>query len=183
MPDYSKSTFYHIREKQSQKVIYVGGTVDFVGRRRMIAAATNNPEHPEHNTLLVKYMRENGGYWENFELVKASEASFKDREEYKQALEEEKAKHEGLINMTFFKRTPEEKKQLIKEQNAAYRAANRDKIYAQHKEYEQAKKVKIRARMKEYRELHKEEHDIKYREKRKQYELTQRVAVKCSCGC
>jgi len=85
MPDYSNTSIYHIRE--GGKVIYVGGTIDFRHRCRFMRLALSTPEHPEHHSLLIKYIREHGGILA-FEVVEVHKGNYKDKEEYKQAAQE-----------------------------------------------------------------------------------------------
>ena len=159
MPDYSNTSIYHIRE--GEKVIYVGGTIDFRHRCRLMRLALSTPEHPEHHSLLIKYIREHGGILA-FEVVEVHKGNYKDKEEYKQAVQDEKDKHEGLINKVFLRLTPEEKKQRQAEQTAASHVRNRVAINARKRE--QRDTDEWRAKMKAYREAHKEQRAAYYQE-------------------
>ena len=155
-------TFYkwiHI-SKDLSDLCYVGSTANLSNRKRTHKNSCNNPNFKDHNILLYKTMRENGGF-NNFKMVILGTTEQITKREAQAIEEQYRLKEQATLNSIRCYRTEEQKKEDKKQ----YNQDHKEEITEQKKQYYEANKAKILEYHKQYQEDHKDE----LAEKNKQY--------------
>lgn len=158
---------------------YVGSTINFNERKRTHKKGCNNPNSKEYNYRVYKFIRENGGFDENWCMILVEKFPCNDRREL-----ETRERHwiellESKLNCVIPTRTEKEyrddnkertklylieNKEHIKEQKKQWRLNNLDKIKEQKKIYRADNADKIKEYSKKYYGEHIEEQSIKNKE-------------------
>tara|TARA_R110000823_G_scaffold310499_1_gene435444 strand:- start:3255 stop:3824 length:570 start_codon:yes stop_codon:yes gene_type:complete len=129
--DFSQSVIYHIRNKETKEVIYVGSTTSFQQRKAKHKSLCNKPND---NKPCYVHIRENGG-WDFFEIIPVEFLNLENKTQLFIAEQAEMDKHDILKNKHRSHRTEEDikeydmstktKKQLT---SAAYNLAHKEEL-------------------------------------------------------
>jgi len=175
--DYSQSTIYHIRNKETKEIVYVGSSCNFEQRQLTHKYNCHNKNSIKHYNLpIYVYIRENGD-WDLFEVIPVSLHNFTTKIQLRIQEQTEIDKYSHAMNKRKAYITEEQKKEKKKEyysENAEkrkeYLTANAEQIKEQKKEYRIANAEQIKEQHKEYRIANAEQ----IKEKRKE-------KIECSC--
>ena len=146
--DFSNSCIYHIRNKITKNIIYVGSTTNFGIRKKNHIISCNNITGREHHKPVYKSIRETGGM-DCYEIIPVKYLSLNNILELRIEEQNEINKHSNLLNavgaiLNIEKRREYKKTYLanyfvkykdeIREYKKTYWIKNRDKIIEQRKE-------------------------------------------------
>ena len=159
--------------------IYIGSTSDYKQRQRAHKSDCNNPNSPNHNCKLYRFIRSKGGF-DNFTFEIIEECSNEDKIELEKmyiemydpelnTLKYEFDRKEYCENnkdkkKEYDKEYREKNKKKYKEYYKDYNENNKDKL----KEYYEKNKEKLKEYKKEYNEKNKEKLAEYYKEKNKE---------------
>ena len=153
--DYTFYKWIHT-SKDLIDLCYVGSTANMVSRKALHKSCCNNPNSKEHNILLYKTMRENGGF-NNFKMVILGTTEQITKREAQAIEEQYRVAEKATLNERRCYITDEQKKEHKKQ----YRQEHKDELAERQKQYYK----KHEEEYAEYRQEHKDE----LAEKRKQY--------------
>ena len=168
--DYSNCCIYHIRNKISKNVIYVGSTIDFKERKTRHKWNCNNITAREHHKPVYALIRETS--FDCYEIIPVTYLSLNNRQELVIEEQTEMDKHSNLLNVRGAVLDIEKRKEKKKIYVANYFVKNREKICKKTREYNIINRDIIKERGKEYREKNKERINEYKKEK-----------ITCECGC
>lgn len=155
--------------------IYIGSTTNFKQRKSAHKNTCNNLNSRKYNRLVYKFIRENGGNWENWDMVLVEyykcETKLELEKREREIIDELKPTLNKQIPTRTTKEYREENKEYLKIAKKEYGEENKEKIAKQRKEYREKNKEEISKKKKEDYEEHKEE----LKEKRKE-------KMTCDCG-
>ena len=124
--DYTNSVVYHIRFKDSHRVIYVGSTCKYNLRCSKHRYNCINEKSPNYNNQVYQFIREHGGL-SAFEIVPVAYHACKDRLVLRYFEQAEMDKFDGLINSNCAVLDPEVHKEYNMKYQKAYRDSHKDK--------------------------------------------------------
>ena len=145
--DFSQSVIYHIRNKVTKEVIYVGSSTSFQQRKAAHKNQCNNPNGNRYHLKFYVYIRENGN-WDCFEIIPVEFLKLENKTQLEIAEQAEMDKQDNLKNKQKAHRTKEDIKEQIKE----YRETHKEYSKEYSKEYYEKNKDKISAQRKEKQE-------------------------------
>ena len=154
--DYSKTIMYKlicIDPKITD--IYVGHTTNFRQRKGGHRTCCNNANSKSYNTLVYKFIRDNGG-WTNWDMIEIEKYPCNDSNEARSRERYWFEKLEATLNCDYPERSVEE-----------YRTVNKERISGQRKEHYIKNKDNLLKISKEWREKNKG-HLIEYEAERYQ---------------
>ena len=167
--DFSNSVIYHIRNKETKHIIYVGSTTNFQQRKRQHKFCCNNEKNKHYNINCYVFIRENGG-WDFYEVIPIEFLKLENKTQLEIAEQAEIDKQDNLKNKNKAHRTEEDKKNTeykknwyeenkdrIAEEGKDYRETNKEEIKIRKKKYYETNKEEIKEQQKKYSEIHKEE--------------------------
>lgn len=162
--DFSQSTIYHIRNKETKCVVYVGSSCNFTQRQSKHKNSCNNKNDPNHNYPIYVYIREHGGFG-CYEVIPVSFHNFDNKVQLRIQEQIEIDKFSHAMNKYKAYITEEQKKEYKKEYLKGYRATYVEQIKEQSKEYRATHAEELKEKIKAYRATHVEE----IKEQRKEY--------------
>ena len=162
--DYTNSCIYHIRNKISKKVIYVGSTRDLLTRRiaKHKYCCTNINAKHKYNLQLYNFIRETS--FDSYEFIPVKYLSLNNNLELRTEEQNEMDKYSNLLNDQDAVVDMEKRKEIYKEKYQQ----NKEQL----KEYRIINREKTKERGKKYREKNREILKEKNKEK-----------ITCVCGC
>jgi hypothetical protein len=171
MTDYSKGLIYKLCCKDTDITdIYIGSTTGFRHRKSGHKGSCNNENSTKYNYGVYKFIRENGGGWENWDMVLVEYYPCETKLELEKKEREIIEKLKPTLNKKIPTRTDKE-----------YREDSKEKKAKQSKKYREENKEKISKRKKIWCEENKEKIKI-YREERKE-EIREKKKEKMTCEC
>ena len=176
--DFSNSVIYHIRNKETKHVIYVGSTTNFQQRKITHKFCYNNEKHKEYNKSCYVFIRENEG-WDFYEVIPIEFLKLENKTQLAIAEQVEIDKQYNLKNNRKSHRTEENKKEYMKEYLKEYMKENKEKIAEKHKEYYEENKEEINKKSRQY---HKENKET-ITEKHKEYSKEKVECPNCKYKC
>jgi len=152
--------------------IYIGSTNDYKRRQKEHKSNCNNPNSPNHNYKLYRFIRSKGGF-DNFTFEIIEECSNEDKIELEKMYIEIYNPELNTCKYDFdvkeWRKAYNEKyKDKIAEQNKQYKIKNKEKIAEYDKEYIIKNKEKVAERKKRYCIKNKEKLAEYYKEKYKE---------------
>jgi hypothetical protein len=153
--DFSQSVIYHIRNKETKEVIYVGSTTNFQQRKTKHKYRCNYPNDTKHHFKCYVCIRENGG-WDCFEVIPVEFLKLENKTQLVIAEQAEIDKQDTLKNQIRAHIPEEDHKDKIKEYQKKYYEIHKEQISAHKKEYYETRKEQSKEYNKEYREIHKD---------------------------
>lgn len=162
--DFSHSTIYHIRNKETKDVIYVGSSCNFTQRQICHKSNCNNKNISSHNQPIYVYIREHGDF-ECFEVIPISFHNFDNKVQLHIQEQTEIDKYPHVMNKHKAYITKEEKKTYQKEYCKEYRATHVEEKKAYNKAYRATHVEKLKEQMRAYRDTNTKEINEKKKEK------------------
>ncbi len=129
--DFSKSVIYHIRNKETKCIIYVGSTTHFQQRKAQHKFICNTPHDKNYNLNYYVFIRENGG-WDYFEIIPIEFLKLENKTQLIIAEQVEIDKHNNLKNINKSYNTEEDKRRT--EYKEKWYIQNQDRILKKQKE-------------------------------------------------
>jgi hypothetical protein len=154
--DFSQSVIYHIRNKETKEVIYVGSTTQFQQRKAKHKHRCNHPNDMRHHLKCYVCIRENGG-WDCFEVIPVEFLRLENKTQLVIAEQAEIDKQDNLKNQIKAHRTEEDYKEAKKISDNKYYETNKEKLLTHMKQYRETHKEELSAQKKEYCKTHKEQ--------------------------
>ena len=162
MPNYSKGMIYKVKhiEDYNDENIYIGSTCNLNRRRHQHKNRCNNEKDKSYNIPLYQYIRENGGGWDNWIVIKIHDYKCNSKSD----LATEERRMIDLLKPKLNKQLPtrsdkewrEDNKEIIAEKKKEYYEANKELFVEKQKEYNEANKEVIAEKQKEWYEANKE---------------------------
>ena len=141
--DYTNSCIYHIRNKITKNIIYVGSTRDLNHRTILHKSTCNNINSEKYNLQVYKFIRETS--FDSYEFIPVKYLSLNNNLELRTEEQNEINKHSNLLNDQNAVKNIERAKEYQK----GYNIINRDRIKEYNKEYREKNKEKIKEYKKE----------------------------------
>lgn len=166
--DYTFYKWIHI-STELENLCYVGSTANMVSRKAKHKSNCNNPNQKDHNNLLYKTMRENGGF-NNFKMVILGTAEQITKREAQAIEEQYRVAEKATLNSNRCYTTDEQKIETRKQ----YYKDNKQELIEKAKKYYQENKVDMLDKQNQYYQEHKEQKA----EQRKQYRQANKELMK-----
>lgn len=146
--DFSKSTIYHIRNKETKNVVYVGSSCNFTQRQRHHKSNCHNNKIKDYNQPIYVYIREHGDF-ECFEVIPILFHNFDNKVQLLIQEQSEIDKYPHAMNKHKAYITKEERKEERKEYCKEYRATHAEEIKEQSKAYYDANAKELNEKKRE----------------------------------
>ena len=142
--DFSQSVIYHIRNKVTKEVIYVGSSTSFQQRKATHKHRCTNSNHIEYNRHCYVYIRENGGF-DCYEVIPVEFLKLENKTQLVIAEQAEMDKQDNLKNKQKAHRTEEGHRKYNKE----YYETHKEQLKEYKGEYYEKNKEEINRRKNE----------------------------------
>ena len=183
--DFSQSVIYHIRNKATKEVIYVGSSTSFQQRKAAHKNQCNNPNGNRYHLKFYVYIRENGN-WDCFEIIPVEFLKLENKTQLEIAEQAEMDKQDNLKNQYKAHITEEQRKEhkkkyneTHKEESREYRKAHKEDTKEYNKEYRETHKEQYKEYFQEYYETHKEQLQENYEKNRDKVSAQRKEKQEC----